>query len=57
MGRVATQPLPPAGSPLLQSAGQNQRWPTSGPGGYIADAALGVPTASERGAEAEVAHK
>ena len=35
----------------------NQRWPTSGPGGYIAPAASGVPTASQRGAESEVAHK
>ena len=45
------------GSPPLQSGGQNQRWPTSGQGGYITPAALGVPTASERGAELEVAHK
>ena len=36
---------------------QNQKWPTSGQGGYIAPAAWGVPTASERGAESEVAHK
>ena len=45
------------GSPPLQSGGQNQRWPTSGQGGYITPAAWGVPTASERGAESEVAHK
>ena len=31
--------------------------PTSGQGGCITRAALGVPTASERGAESEVAHK
>ena len=55
--RFATQPLPPWGSPPLQSAGQNHRWPTSGEGGYITLAACGVPTASKRGAESEVAHK
>ena len=32
-------------------------WPTSGQCGYITPAAWGVPTASERGAESEVAHK
>ena len=42
---------------MLQSGGQNQMWPTSGQGGYITPAAWGVPTASERGAESEVAHK
>ena len=57
VGMVATSPLPPEGSPTLQSGGQNQNWPTSGQGGYITPAALGVPTASERGAESEVAHK
>ena len=45
------------GSPPLQSGGQNHRWPTSGQGGYITPAAWGVPTASKRGAESEVAHK
>ena len=45
------------GSPPLQSAGQNQMWPTSGQGGHITPAAWGVPTASEWGAESEVAHK
>ena len=49
--------MPPGGSPPLQSGGQNQKWPTSGLGGYITPAALGVPTASERGAESKVAHK
>ena len=33
----------------FRAGGQNQKWPTSGPGGYITPAALGVPTASERG--------
>ena len=45
------------GSPPLQSGGQNQRWPTSGQGGYITHTAWGVPMGSERGAESEVAHK
>ena len=56
MGKVATSPLPPGGSPPLHSGGQNQKWPTNGQGGYITPAAWGVPTASERGAESEVAH-
>ena len=57
MGKVATSPLPPRGSPPLQSGGQNQKWPTSGQGGYITPAASGIPSASERGAKSEVAHK
>ena len=57
VGKVATYPLPPRGSPPRQNRGQNQKWPTSGQGGYIPPAASGVPTASERGAESEVAHK
>ena len=56
VGKVATEPLPPGGSPPLQSRGQNQKWPTSGQGGYITLAAWGVSTASEQGAESEVAH-
>ena len=48
---------PPGGPPPLHSGGQNHRWPTSGQGGYIAPTAWGVPTASQRGAESEVAHK
>ena len=31
------------GSPSLQSGGQNQKWPTSGQGGYITPAASGYP--------------
>ena len=31
------------GSPPLQSGGQNQRWPTSGQGGYITPTAWGGP--------------
>ena len=57
MGKVATSPLPPRGSPLLQSGGQNQKWPINGQCGYITLAASGIPTASERGAKSEVAHK
>ena len=56
VGKVATKPLPPGGSPRLQSGGQNQKWPTCGQGGYVTPAAWGIPTASERGAESEVAH-
>ena len=57
MGKVATSPLPPRGSPPLQSGGQNQKWPINGQGGYITPAASGIPTASKRGAKSEVAHK
>ena len=57
VGKVATSPLPPRGSPPLQSGEQNQKWPTSGQGGYITPAASGIPTVSERGAKSEVAHK
>ena len=31
-------------------------WPTSGPGGYITHAVLGVPDASMLGTKSEVAH-
>ena len=55
MGKVATSPLPPPGSPPLQSGGQNQKWPINGQGGYITPAASGIPTASERGAKSELA--
>ena len=57
MGKVATSPLPPRGSPPLESGGRNQKWPTSGQGGYIIPAALRIPTASKRGAKSEGAHK
>ena len=45
VGKVATSPLPPRGSPLRKSGGQNQKWRTSGQGGYIPLAASGIPTA------------
>ena len=56
MGKVATSPLPPRGSPPLQSGGQNQSWPIHGQGGYITPAASRIPTISKRGAKSEVAH-
>ena len=46
-----------AGPHGFRAGGRNQRWPTSGQGGYITPTAWGVPTASERGAESEVAHE
>ena len=49
--------MPLGGSPPLQNGGQNQKWPTSGKGGYITPAAWGVPSASEWGAESKVAYK
>ena len=57
VGKLATSPLPYRGSPPLQSGGQNQKWPTSGQIGYLTPAVSGSPTAPERGAESEVAHK
>ena len=57
VGKVATSPLPSRGSPPLQSGGQNQKWPTSGQSGYVTPAVSGFPTASERGAKSEMAHK
>ena len=49
--------MPPGGSPPLKSGGQNQEWLTSEQDGYITPTAWGVPTASKRGAQTEVAHK
>ena len=57
VGKLATSPLPYRGAPPLQSAGQNQKWPTSGQIGYLTPAVSGSPTAAERGAKSEVAHK
>ena len=56
VGKVATPPLPSRGSPLLQSGGLNQQWPTCAQGGYITPAASGIPSASERRAKSKVAH-
>ena len=57
MGKVATSPLPPRGFPAPHSGGRNQKWPINGQGGYVTAAASGIPTASQRGAKSEVAHK
>ena len=38
----------------FRAGGRNQRWPTSGQGGYITPVALGVPTASNKGAQSQV---
>ena len=57
VGKVATSPLPYRGSPPLQSGEQNQKWPTSGQSGYLTPAVSGIPSAAERGAKSEVAHK
>ena len=57
VGNVATSPLPFRGSPPLHSGGQNQKWPTSGQCGYLTPAVSGIPSAAERGAKSEVAHK
>ena len=57
VGKLATSPLPYRGAPPLQSGEQSQKWPTSGQIGYLTPAVSGSPTASERGAESEVAHK
>ena len=51
VGKVATSPLPPRGSPPLRSGGKNQKWSINGQGGYITPAASGIPTASERGGQ------
>ena len=56
VGKAATQPGPPGGSPPLQSKGQKQKWVTGRQGGYIIPATLGA-TASEWAAESQVAHK
>ena len=57
MAKMATSALPYGGSPPLQSGEQNQKWPTSEQNGYLTPAVSGIPTASERGAKSEVAHK
>ena len=44
VGKVATSPLPPLGSPPLRGEGQSQKWPTWGRGGYVTPAASGIPS-------------
>ena len=56
MGKVATSPLPSRGSPPLQSGRENQKWPTYGQSRYVPPVITGVPTASEREGNSEVAH-
>ena len=56
MGQVATSPLPLEGCQLPHSRGQNQKWPTCGPGGYNIPVIRGVTTASQWGAQKEMAH-
>ena len=57
-GKGGGDPTPPPSlTQTQQSGGQNQKRPTSGQGSYITPAAWGIPTASERGAESEVAPK
>ena len=55
VGSVATPTT--SGSPPPWNSGYNQQWSRSRPGGYITPAALGVPTALERGKESKVARK
>ena len=57
VGKMATSPMPYRGTPPLQSGGRNQKWPTSGRNGYLTPAVPGIPTAAERGAKSQVAHK
>ena len=45
------------GPQRFRAGGQNHKWLASGERIYITPTAWGVPTASERGAKAEVAHK
>ena len=49
VGKVATSPRLPRRSRPLQSAGQNQKWPTCGQSGYVRPAVWGIPTAAQRG--------
>ena len=42
---------------MLQSAGPNQKWPTSGWSGHITPAISGIPYASQRGTKSQVTHK
>ena len=39
--RGATKPMLPSGLPMLQRGRENQKWPTSGPCGYITHVARG----------------
>ena len=56
MDRVAALPLPPGRSRTLQHAGQTQKWPENGVGGYITPSALGIPNTVERWSKSPAAH-
>ena len=45
------------GGPKRFKAGQNQRWPTISPGGYLSLATWGFPNVAVRGTKSQVAHK
>ena len=49
--------MPSTGSPMLQSGGQNQKWPTSWWIRYVTHAVWGVPNILDWGTKSEVAHK
>ena len=55
--QIATQPLPPMGSPTLQSRRGNQKYITSGPGGYITIASREVHKAWKRSTKSKMAHQ
>ena len=44
------------GDPLRFRKGPSKKWPTCGQGSYLTPAASGIPSASDRGAESQVAH-
>ena len=56
VGRLATSPLLSGGSPTLLSGQRKQKWPTSGPSGYINFAVRGVRNASKRATKSEGVH-
>ena len=57
VGAVATSAMQYEGSRPLQSGGQNQKWPTSGPGGYVTPAVWELSNASERWTNSDVVHR
>ena len=56
VGGWATSPLPSGGSPTLQRARQNQKWPTCGQISYITPTDWAIPNTSEKGTKSQVAH-
>ena len=55
--RCLHSPCRLGGPPMLQSGGENQKWPTSGPNGHNGLLSGGVTYASKQGTKSEVAHK